>query len=1007
MTTGNEKKFFRRRKNLVYLPLLLAVFVAFIPFAHGVEGVPKIISYQGRLTDAAGNLLGGSSGTDFYFKFSIWNDPTSTSTANRVWPSGAPGIATSTVTNGVFNVNIGDTANGYPDALTYDFYSNRDIYLQVEVSSNGTTFETLSPRQRIAASGFAINSENVSSKLRVSTSTDFTFDVVNDGAGRANLSVEGQIRVGGFGAAPTAIGGGALYYNTSTGALFLWNDATTTPQWVSLGGGGGGGSTDLQAAYNLGNVITTTDARNILFTLEDTATDSNFVLNIKGATSTGVFQIQASSTPIFTFGRTSSTLATTTISNFTVTGTSSLQGISFTNASGTSLSLTGVADLQGVEFTNASGTSLTLTGVADLQGIEFTNASGTAMSLTSNLVVGGVLTANTITPNAAMTIGATGQTLTLQGSSVTLNSNSNNPIIFNASTTEVARIDGGSGQILIGTSTATTTAKLVLWGGVASETSSVSGIYQESRINTSLSGNFQFGNRHIVYVGPTASTSAVGEFVRMIDNTTLKNVVRAMEVQAWSGTNVQGVNTGLFAAGRTFGVQAVSNGSAGGVAAPAAIFAEIQSATQGQALRLYSSQIASSTQDMAQFFQEVSTFEGTGLKMDFARTGGAFTGNFVDFRRGNLTKFSVNATGSVTIAGSSTLVRASSTLIVCGQDNCTLASSSVQSLAWFSSADGTTSTYSIVARGAVVGPTADFGEYVPVIGSPGDYEAGDLLSISSSTDLFTKSRVPYDANLLGAVTESASFIAGASEGTENKVVMAVAGRIPVKVSGEGGSIAIGDLITASTLPGHGMKATSTGRVVGVALEPFNATTTASTGKILVLINPHYYYAPQTETLQGGTSGDMEMNNFTFDESLTTVIKTGTLVANKVYAMTLTVGSQENPSGITLYDVRTGFPYCVYIDNGEFKHIPGTCDTLEFTPEPGTPAASGNDTNTAGETTTVTTTTDNANSTTSVDETASATTDATATEAAATTTESITTSTEETAVTTTTSTSTTP
>ncbi|KKT89087.1 MAG: hypothetical protein UX26_C0024G0010, partial [Parcubacteria group bacterium GW2011_GWC1_45_9] len=454
---------FKGKKVFVYLPLFLAVFFMLIPLAYGTDGVPKIISYQGRLTNPSGTLLGGSSGTTYHFKFSIWDDPTSDpETGNKLWPTGAPGIATTTVKDGVFNINIGDTANGFPDALTYNFYDNRDVYLQVAVSSNGTSFEILSPRQRIAASGFALNADTVSGKLRVSTSSDYTFNVINEETGRANLSAEGQIQIGGYGVAPTAIGGGALYYNTSTGNLFVWNDATTTPQWISLGGGGGGGSTDLQAAYALGNTITTSDARDINFVLSDTATDSNFVVNFKGVNS--IFQIQSSSVPIFTFGVSSSTLATTTISNFTVTGTSSLQGlgftnasgtsltlssvadlqgieftnasgtsitltgvgdfqgIEFTNASGTSLSLTGVADLQGVEFTNASGTSLTLTGVADLQGIEFTNASGTNQSLTSNLVVGGVLTANTLTPNAAMTVGATGQTLILQGSTTTITS---------------------------------------------------------------------------------------------------------------------------------------------------------------------------------------------------------------------------------------------------------------------------------------------------------------------------------------------------------------------------------------------------------------------------------------------------------------------------------------------------------------------------------------------------------------------------------------------------------
>ena len=165
----------------------------------------------------------------------------------------------------------------------------------------------------------------------------------------------------------------------------------------------------------------------------------------------------------------------------------------------------------------------------------------------------------------------------------------------------------------------------------------------------------------------------------------------------------------------------------------------------------------------------------------------------------------------------------------------------------------------------------------------------------------------------------------AADGTENRVVMAVAGRIPVKVSSENGAINIGDLVAASSLEGHGMKATQTGRVIGVALEAFNATTSTSTSKVLVLVNPHWYYTSDVEILQGGGSGDMEMNNFTFDESLTTVIQVGTLVANNVYTLSLTVGTEERPGGITLYDVQTKKPYCVLMRNGDLIPYPGKCE----------------------------------------------------------------------------------
>ena len=98
-------------------------------------------------------MLGGA-GTTYHFKFSIWNSPT-VGGGSRLWPVGGPTSVAATVKQGVFTVNIGDTANGYPDALNLDFSSSANFYLQVEVSSDGITFETLSPRQQITSAAFA------------------------------------------------------------------------------------------------------------------------------------------------------------------------------------------------------------------------------------------------------------------------------------------------------------------------------------------------------------------------------------------------------------------------------------------------------------------------------------------------------------------------------------------------------------------------------------------------------------------------------------------------------------------------------------------------------------------------------------------------------------------------------------------------------------------------------------------------------------------------------------
>jgi hypothetical protein len=62
--------------------------------------------------------------------------------------------------------------------------------------------------------------------------------------------------------------------------------------------------------------------------------------------------------------------------------------------------------------------------------------------------------------------------------------------------------------------------------------------------------------------------------------------------------------------------------------------------------------------------------------------------------------------------------------------------------------------------------------------------------------------------------------------------LALTGRVPCKVTASNGAIAAGDLLTVSALPGHAMKATRAGAVIGTALEPSDA----GEGTIVVLAN---------------------------------------------------------------------------------------------------------------------------------------------------------------------------
>lgn len=179
---SNNYPLYLRMTVLVLAPCIVFSFL-FFPFTSFAAGIPSIISYQGRLADSNSNLLGSSSGTTYYFKFSIWNVATGgTQGSNQLWPSSAPSSVALTVRSGVFNVNIGDTANGFPNVLDYDFNTNSDVYLQVEVSSTDSSFQTLTPRQRIGSVPFARLAGAVSGSTTPSsfgTTTPFGTSIVS------------------------------------------------------------------------------------------------------------------------------------------------------------------------------------------------------------------------------------------------------------------------------------------------------------------------------------------------------------------------------------------------------------------------------------------------------------------------------------------------------------------------------------------------------------------------------------------------------------------------------------------------------------------------------------------------------------------------------------------------------------------------------------------------------------------------------------------------------------
>jgi hypothetical protein len=118
--------------------------------------------------------------------------------------------------------------------------------------------------------------------------------------------------------------------------------------------------------------------------------------------------------------------------------------------------------------------------------------------------------------------------------------------------------------------------------------------------------------------------------------------------------------------------------------------------------------------------------------------------------------------------------------------------------------------YADVRSGGLI----DLAEYI--LDTKGDTEAGDVLAADPDNDeSVIKSSIPYDSTVVGIVSTQPHLLMGMElvmdEETGERyedvdaAMLALAGRVPVKVTDENGPIERGDLLTTSSKPGYAMK----------------------------------------------------------------------------------------------------------------------------------------------------------------------------------------------------------
>ncbi len=228
----------------------------------------------------------------------------------------------------------------------------------------------------------------------------------------------------------------------------------------------------------------------------------------------------------------------------------------------------------------------------------------------------------------------------------------------------------------------------------------------------------------------------------------------------------------------------------------------------------------------------------------------------------------------------------------------------------------------------------DLAELYP---ASGQLEGGDIVAFDSGAPINVK-KAGYDnrEQLAGVLSTNPAIVfegskikimGGSYQWEGSSVPVALSGRIPVKVSLDNGPIHIGDPITISTsTPGVGVKATESGKIIGYALENLDTATTAPGvfEKVMIFANLTYWQNPKQDSQS-------------WLAAVADWLKGAVVTIQELFVGKLTVGTPDQPAGITMYDQATGQPYCFGLRNGAAEYVPGACGSAASVTTPSSPS----------------------------------------------------------------------
>jgi F0F1-type ATP synthase membrane subunit c/vacuolar-type H+-ATPase subunit K len=121
---------------------------------------------------------------------------------------------------------------------------------------------------------------------------------------------------------------------------------------------------------------------------------------------------------------------------------------------------------------------------------------------------------------------------------------------------------------------------------------------------------------------------------------------------------------------------------------------------------------------------------------------------------------------------------------------------------------------------------------------PIETDAGPAEIICVQKAGYKRCDAEYDSAMYGVITATPAASLSATAEDKDLPLVASRGKVIVKVSTKNGPITIGDLITTSTTPGVGQRASRNGFVLGTALEVYDSANPEEVGTIAIALAVH-------------------------------------------------------------------------------------------------------------------------------------------------------------------------